>query len=75
LNLYSIQIFDFSHIFQCLLSGLSIVQPDDSIQWLIEKLEAIQDVGPREIKWYLFDEILSNFKSCYLINSKGHVYT
>lgn len=37
-----------------LISGIVIVQPDDAVQWLIDKLELLHTVGIKELKWLVF---------------------
>jgi hypothetical protein len=38
---------------KALISGLSVVRPEECIPWLIEKLELLNSIGIRELKWYL----------------------
>ncbi|CAF0834436.1 unnamed protein product [Brachionus calyciflorus] len=49
-----IRFFKLSEIYESLISGLTIVRPDDYIQWLIEQLEVLQTNGIRDVKWDMF---------------------
>lgn len=45
-----------------LISGVAIVRPEECIPWLIEKLEHLQSVGIKELKWYYKNIILKKIK-------------
>lgn len=49
-----IRFFKISEIYESLISGLTIVRPEEYIKWLIEQLEVLHESGAKELKWDMF---------------------